>query len=103
MFKLSGFFGTDRSKMVLLLWIFFLLFVFRVCQCHSVFSVPCSLVVACWEMADLFALLCVFVFYHFPIWCPGSHLYRIWYLIVSIPDLCLIAYYQCGRHYELST
>ena len=39
-----------------------------------VLSVPCSLVVTCWERADLLTLLyvmssCVFVF--FPIWCPG--------------------------------
>ena len=38
-------------------------------------SVPCSLEVSCWEMADLLALLCVMFFFHFrhfPIWCPGS-------------------------------
>ena len=35
----------------------------------------CSLVVTCWERADLVGLLYVtfFVcFCHFPIWCPGS-------------------------------
>ena len=41
-----------------------MLFVFHVCQ--AVLSVPCSLVVTCWERADLLALLyvmfsCVFV------------------------------------------
>ena len=35
----------------------FLLFVFRVC--HLFLSARCSLVVTCWEMADLLALLCV--------------------------------------------
>ena len=34
-----------------------LLFVFRVC--HAVLSVPCGLVVSCWERANLLALLCV--------------------------------------------
>ena len=49
---------TDRSKEVLLLWIFCLVG-FDICLCYSGFSVPCSLVVTCREMADLFALLCV--------------------------------------------
>ena len=63
---------TDRPKAVLLLWIFFfffLLFLFRVCPCHIVLSVLCSLVVTCWERADLLALLCVifsFVIITFP-------------------------------------
>ena len=48
----------------------FLLFVFHVC--HAVFSVPCSLVVTCWERADLLALLYVLCSCHLPIWCPGS-------------------------------
>ena len=41
-----------------LLWIFYLLFVFRVCVCHTVLSVPYSLVIPCWERADLLLLLC---------------------------------------------
>ena len=45
---------TDHSKMVLLCY---WCFVFRVC--HAVLSVPCHLVVTCWERADLLALLCV--------------------------------------------
>ena len=44
MFKPSSNFLTDRSKAVLRLWIlFFLLFVFRVCLCHSVLSVLAAL------------------------------------------------------------
>ena len=39
----------------------FLLFVFHVC--HAVLSVPCSLVITCWERADLLALLCVMFSY----------------------------------------
>ena len=63
----------------------FLLFVFHVC--HAVVSVHCSLVVTCWERADLFAVLyvmfsCVFVTF-----------LCVWYLIVSIPDLCLLPYF----------
>ena len=48
----------------------FLLFMFRVC--HAFLRVQCSLVVNCWERANLVALLCV-VFcgvLHFPVWCP---------------------------------
>ena len=35
---------------------------FRVCLCCAVLSVPCSLVVTCWERADLLALLCVVLY-----------------------------------------
>ena len=47
----------DRSKVVLLLWIFYVYFclVFAMPLCASVFM---CLVVTCWEMADLFALVC---------------------------------------------
>ena len=50
------------------------------------------LVVTCWERADLLALvrgalLCVC---HFPIGILG----QVWYLIVSIPDLCTLNYFQ---------
>ena len=49
------------------------------------------LVVTCWERADLLALvsgvlLCVCYF-------PNSTLGQVWYLIVSIPDLCTLTYF----------
>ena len=47
-------FFTDYSKVVLLLWII-LLFEFHVS--YAVLSAPCSLVVTCWERADLLTLL----------------------------------------------
>ena len=59
-------------------------------DCLIVFlSVLCSLVDTCWEMADLLALLyvmfsCVFVTF------PYGILDQVWYLIESIPDLCLL-------------
>ena len=61
--------------------------------CHAFLSVHCSLVVTCWERADLLALLyvmfsCVFVTF------PCGVLGRVWYLIVSIPDLCLLTYFN---------
>ena len=36
-----------------------MLFVLRVCLCHTVLSVPCSLVLTCLERSDLLAFLCV--------------------------------------------
>ena len=39
---------------------------------HTALTIPCSLLVSCWERADLMALLYVvfLVFCHVPIWCP---------------------------------
>ena len=58
----------------------FLIFMFRVC--HAFLSGYCSLVVTCWERAGLLggpalhptATVCdvLFLFCHFPVWCPGS-------------------------------
>ena len=69
---------------------FYLWFMF---VCHTVLSVPCSLVITCWERADLLAFLylmfsCVFVTF------PYSVLGQVWYLIVLIPDLCLLPYFK---------
>ena len=55
-------------------------------------TVSCSLEVTCWERADLLALLyvrfsCVFVIFPFDV------LGQVWYLIVLIPDLCLLSYF----------
>ena len=72
---------TERSKAVLLLWIFY------------DFSVLCMLClyVTCWEGADLLAFVCcVFILVcHFPIGILG----QVWYLIVSIPDICTLTYF----------
>ena len=48
---------TDRSKAVLLLWIFYVLFclVFAMSLCASVYM---CFVVTYWERADLLALIC---------------------------------------------
>ena len=55
--------------------------------------VTSSLVVTCWERADLLALLyvkfsCAFVTF------PYGVLGEVWYLFVSIPDLCLLPYFR---------
>ena len=60
--------------------------------CHAVLSVDCSLVVTCWERAGFLALLCVMsscVFVTFP--CVVQS--QVWYLIVLIPELCLLPYF----------
>ena len=86
--KPSGNFLTDHSKATLPLWIFFVICVL----CLSLpYCIICfwSVLVTCLERADLLALLyvmysCVFVHY------PYGVLGQVWYLIVSISDLCLL-------------
>ena len=65
----------------------FLLLMFRVC--HAFLSVHCSLVITCWESANILAFLyvmfsCVFVTF------PCGVLGQVGYLIVSIPNICLL-------------
>ena len=43
--------------------------------------------VTCWERADLLALVCGVC--HFPIGILG----QVWFLIISIPDLCTLTYF----------
>ena len=65
----------------------FLLFMFHVCLFHTVSGVPCCLVMTYRERAELLALLCVIfpcVFITFPFGVSG----KMWYRIVSVPDLC---------------
>ena len=65
---------------------------FHVCLNYAVLSVPCSLVVSSRERANILALLCVMfscVFVSFPYGDSG----QVWYLIVSIPDLCPLLLY----------
>ena len=57
--------------------------------CYTILSVPCGLVVTCLERTDLFVFLyvmfsCVFVTFQYGV------LSHVWYLIVSIPDLCIL-------------
>ena len=66
---------------------------FRVC--HALLSVHCSLVVTCWERVNFLALLyvmfsCVFVTF------PCGVLGQVRYIIVPIPDICLLTYFFCG-------
>ena len=63
--------------------------VFAMSLCASVYM---CFVVTCWERADLLALVCG-VFCEFVIYSIGI-LGQVWYLIVSIPDLCTLTYYD---------
>ena len=65
----------------------FFCLVFAMPLCASVYI---CLVVTCWERADLLALVCgvLLLVCHFPIGILG----QVWYLIVSITDLCTLTY-----------
>ena len=63
-----------------------------VCFCHTALSVSFSHEVTFWERADLLVLVCdvscAFVTF------PYSVLGEVWYIIVSILDLCLLSNFQ---------
>ena len=64
---------------------------FMSCDCHAFVSVHCCFVVTCLIRADLLVLVC-------DVYCgfvdfPCGILGRVWYLIVSIPDLCHLSYF----------
>ena len=63
--------------------------VFALPLCASVYM---CFVVTCWERADLLALVCG-VYYEF-VTCPLVSWVNVWYLIVSIPDLCTLTYFK---------
>ena len=69
---------------------FFFCLVFAMSLCASVYM---CFVVTCWERADLLAVVCdvklCIKFYHFPFGILG----QVWYLNVSIPDLCTLTYF----------
>ena len=64
---------------------------FRVC--HVFMYVHCSLVVTCWERANFLALFSV-MFYCGYVTFPYGILGQVWNLIVSIPDLCLVTFFD---------
>ena len=72
------------------MFLFCLVFVMSLCA-----SVYMCFGVTCWERADLLALVCG-VYYEF-VTFPIGILGQVWYLIVSIPDLCTLTYFglQC--------
>ena len=67
----------------------FFCLVFAMPLCEFVYM---CLVFACWERADLLALVCgvLLCVCYFPIGILG----QVWYLIVSIPDRCTLTTFQ---------
>ena len=89
---------TDRSKAVLLLWIFYVF----VLSCFCYVFVRVCLYVLCghllgkgWPLGS--RLWCLLWVCHFPIGILG----QVWYLIVSIPDLCTLTYFGMVRLWEV--
>ena len=60
------------------------------CVGHAFVSVHCCLVVTSWERADLLTPVCdvYFAIVTFPFGILG----QLWFLIVSIPDLCHLSH-----------
>ena len=65
---------------------------FMSCGCHAFTSVHCYLVVTCRVKAEILALVCdvKLCFCPFPI----GILSQVWYLIVLIPYLCCLSYFE---------
>ena len=72
---------------------------FLYCICHVFASAHCCLVVTCWERADLLALVCgvKLVLNWVVVTFPFGILGQVWYLIVSIHDLCPLSYFHIVR------
>ena len=62
------------------------------CVCHAFLFFNFSLVVSCWERADLLARLFVMFSCDFVTFSYGD-LDQVWYLVVPVPDLCFLAYF----------
>ena len=64
------------------------------CVSHAFASICCCLVVACWERADLLALVNVYcIFVTFPYGVQD----RVWCLIESFPGLCRLSYFNSSN------
>ena len=101
-FKNLAKYFTNRSKAVLLLWIFCVF-----CVPHAFASLHCYRLVTYWERADLLALIgdvyCMCVTFPCGILClPCGILGQVWYLSVSFPDLCHLSYFVHLSSFMLS-
>ena len=90
----------NRIQRALLLWILFLTYVSRLSllYCLVGYLKPCD---TCWERVDSLALLCVMILCVFVTFLYGV-LSQVWYLIVSIPDLCRLLYFHLKTYLALS-
>ena len=90
-----------RVRLLFCYWIvcvlssYFVCFEFAMPLCACVYL---CLVVTCWERADLFVFIrgVLLLVCHFPIGILGP----VWYLIVSIPDLCTLTHF-CEEKAEI--
>ena len=68
---------------------------FMSCVCHALASIHCCLVATCWKRADLLASLFLFVMFDcIFVTFPRCILGQVWYLIVSITDICRLSYFE---------
>ena len=65
------------------------------------FAILSSLVVTCWQRADLLALLCMVFSCVFVTFLHGD-LGQVCYLIVPIPDLCILHYFDVTERIGLN-
>ena len=86
-FKTSSRIFAERSKA----WSFSGSVLFSVLNFYAISSVPCSLVITSWGLAVFLVLLCVVVTCVFVTFSYGDQ-GQVWYLLVSILDLCLPLY-----------
>ena len=87
-------FFTDSSKAVPLLWISFVIkyfmFVMLSCLFIAALSSPAQKGLTSW----LYYMLCLIVLFFLSLSHVVHVLDQVWYLIVSIPDLCLLTYFE---------
>ena len=76
-------FFTDHSKAVLLLWILCVMYISCLSCCHVSLFQPCGHLTASLSWCDVFLFLSL----------PCGVLGQVSYLIVYIPDLCLLPYF----------
>ena len=73
-----------------------------VCDCGISWSYSLTIcVITCWKELNswLSCVWCFLVFVYFPMWCG---LVRVWYLILSILDWCLLSYFHVQLNSFLS-
>ena len=92
--------SSNRSEAVLLLWIFWW-FLFLSCVCCAFVRVcsyvPCGhLLGKGWPLGPRCGVLWVCYF-------PIGILVEVWYLIVSIPDLCTLTYFDGIKIWKMTT
>ena len=75
-----------------------LLCFFLSCVCYAFVRV--CFMVTCWERTELLALVCGVLLRVCPF--PIGILGQVWYLIVSIPDLCTLTFFKSLLRHGLS-